>query len=172
MSKLVIIRGNSGSGKTSAAKALRHRLGHNVMLLSQDMVRRDILRVKDGADTKALPLLCELLVYGSRRCEAVILEGILYSAWYMPLFRLAKEEFGNQIWGYYYDIPFDETLARHATRSSRNDFGAEDMMKWRHDRDFMGIIPEKVISKETSLTEAVDMMMADISAPSGTYRQS
>lgn len=64
MSKLVIIRGNSGSGKTTVAKALQHELGHNVMVISQDVVRREMLRVKDGAGTKALPLLSELLMYG------------------------------------------------------------------------------------------------------------
>lgn len=77
MSKLVIIRGNSGSGKTTVAKALQHELGHNVMVISQDVVRREMLRVKDGADTKALPLLSELLMYGKNNCETVILEGIL-----------------------------------------------------------------------------------------------
>lgn len=77
MSKLVIIRGNSGSGKTTVAKALQHELGHNVMVISQDVVRREMLRVKDGAGTKALPLLSELLMYGKNNYETVILEGIL-----------------------------------------------------------------------------------------------
>lgn len=84
MSKLVIIRGNSGSGKTTVAKALQHKLGHNIMVISQDVIRRDMLRVKDGVDTKALSLLSELLVYGNNNCKFVILEGILYSQWYMP----------------------------------------------------------------------------------------
>ena len=39
--KIIIIRGNSGSGKTTVAKELCKRLGNsNVMLLSQDVVRR------------------------------------------------------------------------------------------------------------------------------------
>lgn len=66
MSKLIIIRGNSGSGKTTVAKALQQRFGHNTMLISQDVIRRDILRVKDGVDTKVLPLLKELLLYGKK----------------------------------------------------------------------------------------------------------
>lgn len=69
MSKLVIIRGNSGSGKTTVAKALQHKLGHNIMVISQDVIRRDMLRVKDGVDTKALSLLSELLVYGNNNCK-------------------------------------------------------------------------------------------------------
>ena len=55
------------------------------MLISQDVIRRDVLRVKDGADTKALPLMKELLLYGKNNCETVILEGILNASWYQPL---------------------------------------------------------------------------------------
>lgn len=74
MSKLVIIRGNSGSGKTTTAKALQHRLGRNIMVLSQDVIRREILWVKDGFGTEALPLLMDMLQYGYHHCETVILE--------------------------------------------------------------------------------------------------
>lgn len=47
MRELVILRGNSGSGKTSVAKDLRQLFGPNTMLISQDVIRRDILKVKD-----------------------------------------------------------------------------------------------------------------------------
>lgn len=43
MPKLIILRGNSGSGKTSAAKALQEKFGPNTMLISHDMVRMQIL---------------------------------------------------------------------------------------------------------------------------------
>ena len=75
--EIISILGPSGSGKTTVAKVLQHELGHNVMVVSQDVVRREMLRVKDGAGTKALPLLSELLMYGKNNCETVILEGIL-----------------------------------------------------------------------------------------------
>lgn len=162
MSKLVIIRGNSGSGKTTVAKALQHKLGHNIMVISQDVIRRDILRVKDGADTKALPLLSELLVYGKNSCEIVILEGILNSKWYMPLFELAKNLFGNNIWAYYYDLTFEETLIRHRTKINRDDFGKEEMQKWWNEKDFIEIIPEKIISQDISLSNTVEMVLKDI----------
>lgn len=65
MQKLIILRGNSGSGKTTVAKELQIRFGRNTMLISQDSIRRDMLRVKDGKDTKALPLMKKLLEYGN-----------------------------------------------------------------------------------------------------------
>jgi len=39
---LIILRGNSGCGKTSTAYLLQRQLGYGTMLVSQDMVRREI----------------------------------------------------------------------------------------------------------------------------------
>ena len=74
MRKLIILRGNSGSGKTTIAKELQNRFGSNTMLISQDVIRRDMLKVKDGENTQALPLMKELLIYGSNHSNVVILE--------------------------------------------------------------------------------------------------
>ena len=66
MKKLINLWGNSGSGKTSLSKELQKRFGRNTMLISQDMVRREILCVKDGIGTKALPLLISFLFLHER----------------------------------------------------------------------------------------------------------
>ena len=65
MVKLIILRGNSGSGKTTIAKELQRKFGENTMLISQDVIRREMLGVKDGPNTLALPLIKELLFYGT-----------------------------------------------------------------------------------------------------------
>lgn len=161
MAKLIIIRGNSGSGKTSVSKVLQEKFGENTMLISQDMVRREILHTRDGEDTKALPLMTELLKYGRRNSPVTILEGIMVADWYMPLFETAIKEFGSEIYAYYYDLPFEETLARHDTRAKRMSFGAEDMRRWWVEKDYMKIIPEKILTKEIGLDEAVEMIFRD-----------
>ena len=81
MHKLIVLRGNSGSGKTTIAKELQKRFGNNAMLISQDVIRRDMLNVKDGENTLALPLMKELLVYGHGHSDIVILEGIMIADW-------------------------------------------------------------------------------------------
>ena len=96
MGKLIILRGNSGSGKTTVAKTLQKKLGRNTMLISQDEVRRNMLWVDDGIDTKALPLMAELLRYGREHSEFSILEGIMYDEWYRSLFELANELYGSK----------------------------------------------------------------------------
>ena len=117
MKKLVILRGNSGSGKTTVARALQRKIGFNTMLISQDEIRRNMLWVKDGIDTKALPLMIELLKYGNEHSDIVILEGIMYDEWYNPLFNVANELYGANVYSYYFNIPFEETVRRHQTRS-------------------------------------------------------
>jgi predicted kinase len=51
MKKLIILRGNSGNGKTTVATALQRKIGYNTMRISQDEIRRNMLWVKDGVDT-------------------------------------------------------------------------------------------------------------------------
>ena len=116
MSKLIILRGNSGSGKTTIAKEIQKNFGRNTMLISQDVIRRDMLRVKDGENTEAISLMKELLAYGREHSDIVILEGIMYADWYKPLFELAIQLYDTKVYAYYFDIPFEETLKRHQTK--------------------------------------------------------
>ena len=147
MGKLIILRGNSGSGKTTVAKELQKKFGYNTMLISQDEIRRDILWVKDGIDTKALPLMIELLKYGYEHSDIVILEGIMYEEWYNPLFKVANELYGSNVYSYYFDIPFEETIRRHQTRSKSQEFGEEHMRGWWREKDFSAVLKEQLIAE-------------------------
>lgn len=162
MSTLIILRGNSGSGKSSVAKALQRRLGRGTFLIPQDTVRREMLWVRDGKDTLACPLLTELLKYGSKNCEYVILEGILNADWYKQLFEAAIALFEDRILAYYYDISFEETVKRHETRGKKLEFGEADMRRWWNEKDFIGIISEKIFNEDISLENAVDIILRDI----------
>lgn len=161
--KLILIRGNSGSGKSSAAKALQHKIGRNTLLIPQDVVRREMLWAHDGNNTAAIPLLISLLEYGYVHSEITILEGILNAEWYKPLFEKAVRIFGQQnIYAYYYDLPFSETLKRHQTKSNKFDFGEEDMRRWWKEKDYIGFIKEKTLTEEITLEETVELILADI----------
>ncbi len=160
--KLIILRGNSGSGKTTTAKELQKKFGHGTMLISQDVVRREMLFVKDGPDTEAIKLLNELVLYGKKHCNIVILEGILNSRWYGKLFENLHNEFGNQIFAYYFNIPFEETLNRHKQKPNAHEFGEKEMRKWWNEKDLIDMIPEVCIHKELSLNEIVNIVYQDV----------
>ena len=163
MPKLIILRGNSGSGKTSVAKALQRTFGRNTLVISQDTVRREMLWARDGEGTKALALVILLLKYGRQNSEITILEGILYSDCYRPLFEAAVEESGRDIYAYYYDLPFEETLLRHSTKKENFDFGVEHMRKWWREKDYLTLIPETILGKDVSLQDAVTMIFRAVS---------
>lgn len=155
MPKLIILRGNSGSGKTTVAKELQNRFGNNTMCISQDVIRRDILKVKDGENTQALPLMKELLIYGNRHSNVVILEGIMYADWYKSLFELAVQLYGTEIYAYYFDLPFEETLKRHQTKPNCHDFGEEAMRRWWREKDFSDVLNEVCITAEKDMESIV-----------------
>ena len=163
MPKLIILRGNSGSGKTTVAKALQQKFGPNTMLISHDMIRMQVLHVwsKEGIE-KSLPLMIELMKYGRRHSEITVMEGILPAAEYASLFEAAVLEYGPDIHAYYYDLPFEETLQRHATKPNRNDFGEEDMRRWWKEKDFLPMIRETVFTKGLSVEDAVERICRDV----------
>ncbi|NLF41301.1 MAG: kinase [Bacteroidales bacterium] len=117
--------------------------------------------MKDEQGTKAISLLIGLAKYGKQNCSIVIVEGILYSEIYRELFEVLKSEYKN-IYAYYYDIPFKETIARHQTKTNCNEFGENEMKRWWRERDYIGIIPERSITDELSLEEVVEIIFSDV----------
>ena len=162
MGKLIILRGNSGSGKTTVAKELQKKFGYNTMPISQDEIRRNILWVKDGIDTKALPLMIELLKYGYEHSDIVILEGIMYEEWYNLLFKVANELYGSNVYAYYFDLSFEETVRRHNTRN--REFGEKDMRRWWREKDFSSVLREQSITCEMDTDSIVEKIYSDLNA--------
>lgn len=162
MPRLIIVRGNSGSGKTSVAKLLQQKIGRNTLLISQDTVRREMLWVHDGSETTAIPLLIYLLEYGFRNSEITILEGILKASWYKPLFERAMQLFEDSIFAYYYDLSFEETLRRHNTKANQFDFGEAEMRQRWNEKDYIGFIQETILTEEMSLAETVQKILSDV----------
>ena len=159
---LILLRGNSGSGKTTVARALQRRLGRGTLLLSQDAIRREMLYASDGPDTPAIPLLSHLLEYGAAHCPAVILEGILTAQWYAPVFHAAQQRFGDRISAWYFDLPFEETLRRHQTKPNRADFGEADMRRWWREKDYIGFLPEHTLTADISEAQILERICADL----------
>jgi len=46
-SRLIVLRGNSGSGKSTTARALRERFGRRLAWVEQDYLRRVVLKEHD-----------------------------------------------------------------------------------------------------------------------------
>ena len=163
MPAIIIIRGNAASGKTSLAYALQEEMGKNTLLLLQDLLRRTMLHAHDGFDTPTIPLLLNLLEYGYDNCQTVILEGILRSNWYQPVWQKILELYNlEHIYAYYYDLPFDETIKRHSSREKAKEFGQDALKRWWIDKDYLTEIPETRLTKDLSLEDAKALILTDL----------
>lgn len=130
---------------------------------TDDTVRREMLSSFDGPDTTAIPLLYYLLEYGRQNYEITILEGILFPQWYTPLFEKVLSLFDRNVFGYYYALPFKETIIRHNTKPVASEFGEEDLRRWWREADLLEAIPERILTREVSLADAAKIICQDIS---------
>lgn len=161
MKQLIILRGNSGSGKTSVAKALQRELGHGTMLVSQDVVRREMLYIKDTTPGPTKTVIERLVRFGLSDNRIVIVEGILSALKYGELLRQLMEETPGSL-VYYFDITFEETLRRHTTKPNAHEFGETEMRRWWKEDDFLGVAGEKAIDDTMSEDATLAMIMQGI----------
>lgn len=159
--RLIIIRGNSGSGKSTIARRVRDELGEKVMFLQQDVLRRDILKTKDKAGNPVVGLIEQLVLYAKKTDYDIVLEGILSESKYGPMLRNIIGEFAES-YVYYMDISFKETLRRHSLRHKNNDFGETEMREWWKEKDYLGVEGEKRLGEALSEDELVMMILNDI----------
>ena len=103
-----------------------------------------------------------MLFYGQKHCRFVILEGIMKAEWYQPLFAFARELFGDQIYAWYFDLSFEETLRRHAGSDKAKEFVETEMRRWWSEKDFLPETPEKHLSAELSLDQILSRILDDI----------
>ena len=156
--RLIILRGNSGSGKTTAAKALREKLGSNTMLISQDVIRREVLKVKDDADNPAIELIKRMAEYGNSIGYNVILEGIFSKKKYGIMLEYLINEFQGEAHAFYFDILFEETLKRHITKPNAHEFGEIEMREWWKEKDYLNIKEEKFITDKMSMEQTLNFI--------------
>mgnify|MGYP003412494869 CR=1 FL=1 len=159
---LIILRGNSGSGKSTIAKALQQYFGSGTLLIDQDVVRRNMLSVKDRPNNLSIELIRQIALYGNGKCEVVIIEGILNSQGYGAMLREVIETYENRAAVYYFDLPFEETVIRHETREKRHKFGEDSLKQWWNPKDFLHVEKKKPITETMAVEQIVQTIIHEI----------
>ncbi len=161
-SKLIILRGNSGSGKTTTANLLGKKLGDTTMLISQDVVRREILKVKDEPLNPAIKLIYDMALYGNDIGYTVILEGIFSKKKYGSMLDDLISKFKGEVHVFYFDVTFEETLRRHLGKPNAHEFGEEEMRDWWKEKDYLIVENEKFITDDMKQSEIVKFILKDV----------
>ncbi|MFC3990313.1 AAA family ATPase [Actinoplanes siamensis] len=157
---LVVIRGNSGSGKTTTAREIRRRYGRGCALIEQDRLRRIILREHDsGPDPVAPRFITTMARTALESGYHVILEGILRTGRYGDSVRDLIAVHPGPAAVYYLDVSFDETVRRHLRRAEPIPVTPEQMRGWYQPLDVLGVPGERVVPEESSFEGTVDLIL-------------
>ncbi|MFC4564768.1 kinase [Nocardiopsis mangrovi] len=164
---LIVVRGNSGSGKSTVAREIRSRCGRGVALVSQDDVRRSILREKDVPGAANIGLIDTIARYALDSGYHVVIDGILDAGRYGPMLGALRADHAGRSAFFYLDVPFPETLRRHATRPQARDFGEPEMRRWYRWRDLLPGGGEEVVGARSGLPATVDLILQRTGLPRG-----
>lgn len=158
--RLVVLRGNSGSGKSSTARRLRERLGRGVAWIEQDYLRRIVLRDRDVPGAANIGLIDQTVRYALEHGYHAILEGLLDAGRYGSMLESLHDDYAGRATFFYFDVSFEETARRHATRTKATDFGVDDMREWYRPRDLLPFVREEIVTDASTLDETVGLVIA------------
>ncbi|MFD5201678.1 AAA family ATPase [Streptomyces sp. NPDC058375] len=159
--RLIVLRGNSASGKSSVASGLRDRFGRGLALVGQDDLRRTVLRERDRPGAANIGLIDLTARYALDAGYHVVVEGILYAAHYGDMLARLRADHRGPTHGYYLDVPFAETLARHVTKPIADEVDENQLRDWYRPRDVLPDGLETVIGPDSALEGTVDRIMLD-----------
>jgi hypothetical protein len=141
--RLVVLRGNSGSGKSSVAAGIRDRYGRGIALVGQDNLRRVVLREREVAGGANIALIDLVARFAARSGYQVVVEGILRAEFYAGMLDGLRRDHDSYF--YYLHVPFEETVRRHAMRPQAAEFGRTEMALWYRELDLLPGGVERIV---------------------------
>ena len=153
-----MLRGNSGAGKSTVARALRAELGRGVAIVDQDTVRRKLLREHDVEHGVNIGLIEHIVRYMLANGYVVILEGILHAGRYGEMLRRLRHDFAGS-W-YFLQVTWHESLRRHQTRPQRAEFTPEQMREFPH-AELLDGVDEQVVPEHFTAADTVHQILTE-----------
>jgi GNAT superfamily N-acetyltransferase len=158
---LIVLRGNSGAGKSTVAKALRDAYGRGVAWVGQDLIRRTILRENDRPGGANIGLVDQVTRYALDHDYHVVLDGIFYADRYGPMLAGLSRDHPGRSYFYYLDVSLEETTRRHAMRPQAAEFGPAQLRDWYRPRDLLSSVSERVILETSTLQGTIGAILAE-----------
>lgn len=161
MSLLIVVRGNSGSGKSTVARALQKEFSG--VWIEQDNFRRTILGETGNYSPLAAVLIEQSAALALRHGRTVVADGMFNAGKYSESFQRLQAGHDGASHFYAYDLTLEETLRRHATRTQKQaDFGEKQMRGWYHGWDPLHGIEEQRITASEDVATTVARILRDV----------
>ena len=158
MTKFIVLRGPSGSGKSSVAKAVRIEQlekGRKIAYVEQDYFRRTVLKEKDIIDGFNIKLIEKNVIFLLDNGYDVVMEGIFDSGRYCKMFESLISYHPENNYFFYFDISLAETIKRHNTKPNRYEFGELELKSWYKKKDLLSSVTENIIDEDSSMENTV-----------------
>ena len=160
--RLIVLRGNSASGKSSIASGLREQFGRNLALVAQDNLRRIVLRERDRPGAANIGLIGMTARYALDAGFHTVVEGILYADRYAEMLEDLLRDHRGISRCYYLDVPLQETLVRHSTKPDLEyltQVTDEHLRDWYREQDLLPSGVETVVDASSTLPDTVKRIM-------------
>jgi len=160
MSKLIILRGNSGSGKSTVALAIAKNSKRKVAVIDADFYRVQMLFPQGENKQDMAALMIHNVQYCLDHGYTVIWDSIFVAndrnkKMFSDFFKQVQPK-ENYIFNF--DVSFEETVNRHGTRKKSNDFGPEHMKEWYRPVEKLGYDFEYLIPESNTLKDTINLI--------------
>lgn len=159
---LIVLRGPSGSGKSSVARAVRAVQTTPTALIEQDYLRRILLKEKDVPNGVNIELIKRVTLLALAKSYNVIMEGIFDKGRYTDMFKEIIKVHPDQNYFFYFHTTFAETLRRHEHKPNRDEFGETEMRGWYKELDLFDFVSEEIIPESSTLEETTKRILTSI----------
>ncbi|GAA2996548.1 hypothetical protein GCM10010519_31890 [Streptomyces lactacystinicus] len=147
------------------AAGVRARFGRGLAVVAQDNLRQIVLRERDRPGDANIGLIDTVARYALGAGYHVVIEGILYADHYGEMLQRLVDDHRGVTRCYYLDIPIDETLVRHASKTDPEYLAAavteRELRDWYREHDLLPGGIETVIGSDSTLRDTVDHIMRD-----------
>ena len=106
-------------------------------------------------------LIDQTVRFAISRGYHTVVEGIFNADHYGAMLTALISDHPGHAFAYFLDVPFPETLRRHATKTGTLNYGEAEMRQWYRGLDLLAGGIEQVIPAESSLEDTVSKVMAD-----------
>ncbi len=130
-------------------------------MVSQDVVRREVLWADDSVGNPSIALIDLMTRYSLNAGFSVVVEGILHPDRYAEMLSHLVRDHRGTTHAYFWDLPFEDTLRRHATKDKASEFGEAEMREWWYGAALIAALNEEVIGPGCGLDATVRRIEED-----------
>ncbi len=161
MSKLIILRGNSGSGKSTVALKLAEAADGKIAIIAGDYYRQHMLFPKGECGEAVGDLMAQNVDYCLSHGYIVLLDSIFYAHDINKQYlgTMLTNNGGENNYIFNFDVSFEETARRHQTRPLKDAFSSEQMKDWFKPVEPLGYDYEFTIPETSTVKQSVSFIL-------------